>query len=75
MTRPFSRRKYGPSLSEPLPDRRPLTPVAMLGFLAALPLAGASGPRALSPRWSRGAAPLLTIHVPAADVPLPPPTL
>ncbi|MFT8541259.1 cell division protein FtsX [Acetobacter sp.] len=70
MTRPFSGRKDGLSLSEALPDRSLFALVAMMGFLAALTLAGASGARALSARWSGGAAQLLTIQVPDANAPL-----
>jgi cell division transport system permease protein len=69
MTRPFSGRKDGLSLSEALPDRSLFALVAMMGFLAALTLAGASGARALSARWSGGAAQLLTIQVPDANAP------
>lgn len=70
MTRPFSRRRDGLSLSEALPDRSLFALVAMMGFLAALTVAGASGARALSARWAGGAAQLLTIQVPDADNPV-----
>ncbi|WP_234395025.1 hypothetical protein [Acetobacter papayae] len=41
----------------------------MVGFLAALTLAGACGARALSARWAGGAAQLVIIQVPQPDQP------
>ncbi|MFT9399381.1 cell division protein FtsX [Acetobacter sp.] len=67
MALPFSGRKDGLSLSEALPDRSLFILVAMMSFLAALTLTGATGARALSARWSGGAAQLLTIQVTAPD--------
>lgn len=69
---PFSGRKDGLSVSEALPDRSLFTLVAMMSFLAALTLAGATGARALSARWAGGAAQLVTVQVPDPDQPLTP---
>ncbi|GBR50198.1 cell division protein FtsX [Acetobacter pomorum DSM 11825] len=69
---PFSGRKDGLSVSEALPDRSLFTLVAMMSFLAALTLAGATGARALSARWAGGAAQLVTVQVPDPDQPLKP---
>ncbi|MCG4272008.1 cell division protein FtsX [Acetobacter senegalensis] len=71
MALPFSGRKDGLSLSEALPDRSLFILVAMMSFLAALTLTGATGARALSARWAGGAAQLLTIQVSAPDQPTP----
>lgn len=71
MVLPFSGRKDGLSLSEALPDRSLFILVAMMSFLAALTLTGATGARALSARWAGGAAQLLTIQVSAPDQPAP----
>ncbi|GAL98059.1 cell division protein FtsX [Acetobacter tropicalis NRIC 0312] len=71
MALPFSGRKDGLSLSEALPDRSLFILVAMMSFLAALTLTGATGARALSARWAGGAAQLLTIQVSAPDQPAP----
>ncbi|MFT9258762.1 MAG: cell division protein FtsX [Acetobacter sp.] len=73
MTGLFSKRRDGLSLSEALPDRSLFVLVAMMGFLAALTLAGASGARALAARWAAGAAQLVTIQVPDPDQPAPAP--
>lgn len=51
MALPFSGRKDGLSLSEALPDRSLFILVAMMSFLAALTLTGATGARTLSTRW------------------------
>ncbi|GBR56928.1 cell division protein FtsX [Acetobacter senegalensis DSM 18889] len=72
MMMPFSGRKDGLSVSEALPDRSLFTLVAMMSFLAALTLAGATGARALSARWAGGAAQLVTVQVPDPDQPLTP---
>lgn len=69
---PFSGRRDGLSVSEALPDRSLFTLVAMMSFLAALTLAGATGARALSARWAGGAAQLVTVQVPDPDQPLTP---
>nr|WP_230975475.1 cell division protein FtsX [Acetobacter garciniae] len=69
----FSKRRDGLSLSEALPDRSLFVLVAMMGFLAALTLAGASGAQALAARWAAGAAQLVTIQVPDPDQPASPP--
>lgn len=73
MVLPFSGRKDGLSLSEALPDRSLFVLVAMMSFLAALTLTGATGARALSARWAGGAAQLLTIQVSSPDQPAPQP--
>lgn len=70
MALPFSGRKDGLSLSEALPDRSLFILVAMMSFLAALTLTGATGARTLSTRWAGGAAQLLTIQVSEPDQPL-----
>lgn len=70
MALPFSGRKDGLSLSEALPDRSLFVLVAMMSFLAALTLTGATGARTLSTRWAGGAAQLLTIQVSEPDQPL-----
>ncbi|GAN67479.1 cell division protein FtsX [Acetobacter orleanensis] len=70
MALPFSGRKDGLSLSEALPDRSLFILVAMMSFLAALTLTGATGARTLSSRWAGGAAQLLTIQVSDPDQPL-----
>ncbi|MBS0999837.1 cell division protein FtsX [Acetobacter persici] len=67
MALPFSGRKDGLSLSEALPDRSLFILVAMMSFLAALTLTGATGARTLSTRWAGGAAQLLTIQVSEPD--------
>ena len=69
MSRRSTRRRDGLSLSETLPDRGLFALVAMVGFLAALTLAGACGARALSARWAGGAAQLVVIQVPQPDQP------
>ncbi|MFT9316449.1 MAG: FtsX-like permease family protein [Acetobacter orientalis] len=71
MALPFSGRKDGLSLSEALPDRSLFILVAMMSFLAALTLTGATGARTLSARWAGGAAQLLTIQVSDPDQPAP----
>lgn len=65
----FRRRRDGLSLSEALPDRSLFALVAMMGFLAAMTLAGASGAQGLSHRWAAGAAGLVTVQVPDPDLP------
>ncbi|MCH4143715.1 cell division protein FtsX [Acetobacter peroxydans] len=69
MSRHSSRRRDGLSLAEAMPDRGLFALVAMVGFLAALTLAGAYGARALSARWAGGAAQLVIIQVPQPDQP------
>jgi cell division transport system permease protein len=69
MSRRSSRRRDGLSLAEAMPDRGLFALVAMVGFLAALTLAGAYGARALSARWAGGAAQLVIIQVPQPDQP------
>lgn len=71
MALPFSGRKDGLSLSEALPDRSLFILVAMMSFLAALTLTGATGARTLSARWAGGAAQLLTIQVSEPNQPAP----
>lgn len=66
----FRRRvRDGLALSGALPDRSLVAMVAAMSLLAALTLAGAGGARALSERWAKGAAGLLTIQVPDPDKP------
>lgn len=69
MSRRSSRRRDGLSLAETMPDRGLFALVAMVGFLAALTLAGACGARALSARWAGGAAQLVIVQVPQPDQP------
>ncbi|MFT8587181.1 cell division protein FtsX [Acetobacter papayae] len=69
MSRRSTRRRDGLSLAEAMPDRGLFALVAMVGFLAALTLAGACGARALSARWAGGAAQLVIIQVPQPDQP------
>lgn len=64
-----ARRADGLALRRALPDRLLPLLVAAMAVLAALALAGATGARILSARWSSGAASMVTIQVPDPDAP------
>lgn len=62
-----NRVRDGLALSRALPDRSLLTVVAAMSLLIALTFTAAVGAQALSERWARGAANLITVQVPDPD--------
>ncbi|MBB2200298.1 FtsX-like permease family protein [Gluconacetobacter tumulisoli] len=64
-----ARRADGLALRRAIPDRLLPVLVAAMAVLAAMALAGATGARILSARWTTGAASIVTVQVPRPDDP------
>ncbi|GBQ90182.1 cell division protein FtsX [Gluconacetobacter johannae DSM 13595] len=64
-----ARRADGLALRRAIPDRLLPVLVAAMAVLAAMALAGATGARVLSARWTTGAASIVTVQVPRPDDP------
>ncbi|GBQ35568.1 ABC transporter permease [Gluconacetobacter azotocaptans] len=64
-----ARRADGLALRNAIPDRLLPVLVAAMAVLAAMALAGATGARVLSARWTTGAASIVTVQVPRPDDP------